>query len=420
MTLPRPRLVTLTFLLVACSTRAPARVILATVPPPLDRGIRVALPAAGARVSATGEFRWFDRDGASFITRGRKGESWYVEHDPAARRVRAVRPDGQATVWRQGLVARAGDDAFLIFNGRRYRGELVFAAQDTGLVVVNRLGIEDYLRGVVPLEMGTRSRGDAAALQAQAVASRSYAYVRGADARGVFDVHSSTLDQVYGGADVENDAADAAIDATRGLLLLYQGRVVDAPFHSTCGGSTAEPSEIWRGSGASPSYLRSVSDRVGSTDRYYCDIAPRFRWTRTLKVSQLDAALDRYLKTYAAVPGGGPGAARAIGVRSRTPAGRVAVLDVETDRGIFAVRGNDIRYVLRETGGEILPSTYFSVEPEYRKGALSRVTLRGRGYGHGVGMCQWGAIGRARAGQSFRMILGTYYPGTTVGPLPRQ
>lgn len=416
MTPSHARLVAFAFLIIGCSTRAPVRIIRETAP--LDRAIRVALPAAGSRVSATGEFRWFDGDGVAFITRGRRGEAWYVDYDATARRMRAVRPDGQATAWQPGLVARAADDAFLVFNGKRYRGQLAFSAQDTGLVVVNRLGIEDYLRGVVPVEMGTRARGDSAALQAQAIASRSFAYVRGGGV--LFDVRSSTLDQAYGGADAENDAANAAIDATRGLLLLYQGRVVDAPYHSTCGGSTAEPSEVWRAAGSSPPYLRRVSDRVGTGGRYYCDIAPRFRWTRTLTVSRLDAALDRYLRTYAAVPGGRPGRATAIGVRSRTPSGRVGVLDVETERGIFAVRGDDIRYVLREPGGEILPSTYFSVEPEYRGGALSRVTLRGQGYGHGVGMCQWGAIGRARAGQSVGTILGTYYPGTTIGPLPRQ
>jgi len=94
------------------------------------------------------------------------------------------------------------------------------------------------------------------------------------------------------------------------------------------------------------------------------------------------------------------------------------VIEVETDRGFFPVRGDDIRSVLRVTGGEPLSSTYFSIAPEYdRNGLISSVTLRGQGFGHGVGMCQWGAIGRARAGQSFREILGTYYPGTSVGPV---
>ena len=82
------------------------------------------------------------------------------------------------------------------------------------------------------------------------------------------------------------------------------------------------------------------------------------------------------------------------------------------------LRGNDIRYVLRAPGGEILNSTAFSVETaEARDGSIARLTLRGTGYGHGVGMCQWGAIGRARAGQDFLTILRTYYPGTTVAAI---
>ena len=220
-------------------------------------------------------------------------------------------------------------------------------------------------RGVVPLEMGSRPKGDSAALQAQAVASRSYAYVRlrgSGDPQRIFDVRSSTADQVYGGADVENEIASDAVDVTRGLVLRYSGRTVDAPFHSTCGGTTAEPNEVWHTAGAA--YLKRVSDRIGlgaASDRYYCDIAPRYRWTRTLTGSQLNAALEQYLKQYASVPGGRPGTARVIGVRDRTASGRVAVLDVETDRGIFPLRGDDIRYVLRVPGGEILNSTYFSV-----------------------------------------------------------
>jgi len=79
------------------------------------------------------------------------------------------------------------------------------------------------------------------------------------------------------------------------------------------------------------------------------------------------------------------------------------------------LQGNDVRYVLRTSGGELLNSTYFSTEvTSGPDGKLSRLTIRGYGYGHGVGMCQWGAIGRARAGQDFRTILRTYFPGTSV------
>ena len=317
-----------------------------------------------------------------------------------------------------GLALRSREGGFATLNGKRYRGDLYVAGGPSAAIIVNRLPLEDYLRSVVAAEMGNRPRGDSAALQAQAIASRSYAYVR-LGSSGDFDIRATVADQVYRGVDGENANANAAVDATRGLVLLYQTRVVDAMYFSTCGGSTAEPTEVYR-SGSVP-YLQRVSDRVGTSARYYCEAAPRYRWTRAFTRFELQSALDQYLKAYTAVPEGGPGSARHVAVVSSTPSGRVGALEVETDRGVFSVRGNDIRYVLRPPGGEILSSTYFSVEPEYgRDGLITRVTFHGRGYGHGVGMCQWGAIGRARAGQSFRSILGTYYPGTTIGVPPVQ
>jgi stage II sporulation protein D len=117
------------------------------------------------------------------------------------------------------------------------------------------------------------------------------------------------------------------------------------------------------------------------------------------------------------VPGNTPGVVRDVGVAARTASGRVAAISVTTDRGNFVLRGNDIRYVLRQPGGSLLNSTDFSATIDRaRDGAISVLTLRGKGYGHGVGMCQSGAIGRARSGQDFRTILRTYYPGTAVGP----
>jgi stage II sporulation protein D len=194
---------------------------------------------------------------------------------------------------------------------------------------------------------------------------------------------------------------------------MYEGRVVSAPYFSTCGGSTAAADELWR-SGNEP-FLQAVSDRIPGTDRFYCDIAPRFRWERSWRADSLTAIVDRYVRSYAQVPPGSIGAVRGVSVDGRTPSGRVAALWIDTDRGRYRIRANDIRYVLRSAGGELLNSTYFSPEvTSSPDGRLSRLTIRGLGYGHGVGMCQWGAIGRARAGQDFRTILRTYFPGTTV------
>jgi stage II sporulation protein D len=394
-------------------------------PPDAIHDVRVALAASAQEVplAATGPWRLYD-GGNGVLIRGRAADAWTVQRRGLS--LRAVARGGAATAWVESPVTFRADAAgqFVIFAGRRYRGALRVVASDTGLVIVNVLGVEDYLRGVVPLEIGVnRGSADQAAVEAQAIAARSYTWVRltavpGSMSRNAdFDVAATVSDQVYGGADAEREATDLAVRTTAGLVLKFGGRVVDAPYSASCGGETAAPDEVWRVSGSS-AYLRRVSDRIpGSADRYYCDIAPRFAWTREFTSADLDAAARSYLRQYADGLNGAPGHVRGLSIESRTPSGRVARAVFLTDRGTFAVRGNDIRYVLRQGGGEILNSTYFSVNTDAaRDGTLVRVVLRGNGYGHGVGMCQWGAIGRARAGQTARSILAAYYPGTTVGP----
>jgi stage II sporulation protein D len=219
---------------------------------------------------------------------------------------------------------------------------------------------------------------------------------------------------VYGGVNAETAVGNAAVSSTAGIVVIFGGRVVNAPYHSTCGGKTAGAEEVWH----SPTvpYLRSVSDLIPGTDRYYCEISPHFTWKRTLTAADLNMSLARNLRRYVAVPGGDPGLVRDLAVTNRTVSGRVATLNVQTTLGSFTLRGDEMRYVLRKAGGEILSSTYFSLAVERdAAGAFSQVVIQGRGYGHGVGMCQWGAIGRARAGQDFRTILRTYYPGTALG-----
>ena len=347
------------------------------------------------------------------LARVTRDEVWRVER--SGRRVRAVRADGVATAWADGpMYARPMATALLNLGDKPYRGDLAFYGNDSGVVSVNVLSIDDYLRGVVPLEIGTRAMSDSAAVQAQAVTARSYAYIHlSSDPARVYDVRAGVLDQVYGGVEAETAVASEAVESTRTLVLTYAGRVVNAPYHSTCGGTTAAASELWRTN--DEPYLQRVSDQIPGTGRYYCDVAPRFRWTRTFDASTLNAAIAQYLAAYTSVPGGRPGVVRGVTVGSHTESGRVGTVTVSTERGNFVLRGNDIRFVLRTPGGEILNSTYFSTETvSASDGALARLIVRGTGYGHGVGMCQWGAIGRARAGQDFRTILRTYYPGTTV------
>jgi stage II sporulation protein D len=312
------------------------------------------------------------------------------------------------------------------YEGKRYRGELVVTVSQGALLVVNRLGVESYLRGVVPLEIGQRKAGEEAAVEAQAVAARSYTYIHMSEAgdRG-FDMYGSIQDQAYGGVDAEKPMSDAAVASTRDMVIKYAGRIISTPYHSTCGGRTAATSEVWWRQSDQP-YLRPVSDQIPGTSSYYCDPSPRFKWTATFDQAQLRASLEKYLGTVTAAsepPVNPPASAprmslgRITGVRieGRTASDRVSAVSIQTERGNYVVRGNDVRFVLRPPSGGLLSSTYFTAETTSDgTGSIASLVIRGGGYGHGIGMCQWGAIGRARAGQDYRTILTTYYPGTTV------
>jgi stage II sporulation protein D len=301
----------------------------------------------------------------------------------------------------------------LIWDGKRYRGELVISPTDSGLLVVNRLSMDSYLRGVVPLEIGSRTSAEFAAVQAQAVAARTYAYKHLTSTRA-FDLYATVQDQVYGGVDAEKPQSDSAIATTADVVVLYNGQPITTPYHSTCGGSTAAVSEVWYDQPDQP-YLRPVSDRISGTDNFYCDPSPRFSWTESYDATGLRAVMEKYLASYTRAPKNGVGKITDIREQGRTPSGRIAALIVQTESGSYTLRGNDIRFVLRDPKGAILNSTYFSFTKESSGGEVSSFNVNGRGYGHGIGMCQWGAIGRARAGQNYRTILETYYPGTTIG-----
>ena len=396
----------------------------AAAPPEPDfasgRMVRVALQTDAERValSANGAWRLYDQNGASLLVRADSGDTWTVEPDHDA--LRAVRSDGDRTPRRDApFVARpAQAGVFLTVNGRPFRGEIVVRPGERGLTVIDRLALEDYLRGVVPLEIGPRTPEEHAAVEAQAIAARSYALAHlRADAPRGYDLLSTVTDQVYGGLAVETPGGDRAVAVTRALVITYEGRIIAAPYSAVCGGRTAAADEVWREGDAA--YLQSVSDRVrASGDHFYCEISPRFRWTRELSSRDLAATLERNLRAYVTVTGR-IGAVTDVRIEHRTRSGRVGTMLLVTERGRYELRGNEIRFVFRSESGEILPSTMLSVTLDRdHDGRVYRLVFSGAGNGHGVGMCQWGAIGRARDGQSARAILTTYYPGTAVVALP--
>lgn len=392
------------------SAERPGMPVAAPVVPAREPDVRVGLAIAEDSVTAGGT-AFEIRDSTGVLVPAARGD-WRFTAD-AEGHIRGVGPGASVGPRTGPLQLQPRGGLPLRVDGQGYRGEvLVVSNAPARVTAVNVLALEDYLRGVVPREMPSIALE---ALKAQAVAARTYAIasLESQSSRG-FDVYGSTKDQAYGGAGAEDSMASEAVRQTRGQIVTYGGAPIMAYYHSTCGGRTAAVDQVW--SKPPAPYLQSVSDaRPGGG--YYCDISKHFHWREEWSGTALARVLRR---TLADVRGGAPGdvaVIRDVAVEGRTPSGRAATLKVETDRGTFRVRGDSIRWVLQPASGGILESTLFRLEETRSGGQVQRLVAVGRGWGHGVGMCQMGAIGRAEAGQGYRKILRTYYPGTDITTL---
>lgn len=344
------------------------------------------------------------------------GTRWSAIPDSAdPTRIRLLKPDGSRTESARGIVAvNVTENRFAVANGRRYRGRIEVRAVRGALTVVNRVPLESYVAGVVGPEIGARRSDELAAVRAQAIVSRSFALKnRGRWESLGFDAYADTRDQVYLGVAVETSQVWAAVTETAGRVLRYNGDVIDAYFHSTCGFSTANVEEAFATLRARP-YLRSVSDASGN-GHYYCDSSPRFRWREEWDGPRLRAILSRTLAERMPLSGDGLQRITDVTVSRMTKSGRAGELRIVFERGDVRIPGPDIRTVLRPESDRILGSTAFQLTVSRGAGGqVTRLVAAGAGSGHGVGMCQWGAIGRARAGQDYRAILSTYFPGTKI------
>ena len=330
-------------------------------------------------------------------------------------------PGGAATAPSEALeIASPDSEALVQVNGHPYRGSITAVRDRTGLTVVDRVPMEAYLVGVVSAEMGRRAPGEQEALRAQAIVSRTFALrnLRRWDAQG-FDLYATVADQVYGGAASETPEGRAAVEATRGRILTYGGTPIDAFFYSTCGGRTADGTEVFRA--ADRPYLRSVAD-VADDGVAYCSISPRFRWHEEWTGEALRATLQQTLAAEARAAGGAGGSdgaprvseVRDVRVTYRTPSGRVGQLTIGLPDGDVRVDGPSVRRVLRPPSGELLRSSTFTLTVSGAGRRVTRLAADGAGAGHGVGFCQWGAVGRSRAGQDHQRILAAYYPGALL------
>jgi stage II sporulation protein D len=379
----------------------------AQAPEPLVR-IGLAVGAVSAVIGGDSGLVVTDPSGAHLAAVS-PGESWRVT--AAGSRVAVSGPSGGSTPGEIIDVAGADPRALVRIDGRAYRGVIEIFRDRTGITIVNRLPVETYLLGVVSTEMGRRAPTELEALRAQAVVSRTYAlrHLRRWDVQG-FDLYATVADQVYGGAERETPEGNEAVMATRGRILTYDGQPIDAFFYSTCGGRTADGTEVFRG--ADRPYLRSLPD-VADDGTAYCSISPRFRWRETWSGDELRAILRQTLPTLG-VSGRDAEQVTDLRVASRTPSGRVGRLTIELARSEIQVDGPKVRQVLRSTSGDILRSNAFTLTPTRGGSRITRLVADGAGAGHGVGFCQWGAVGRSRAGQDYGHILAVYYPGTAL------
>lgn len=312
----------------------------------------------------------------------------------------------------EARVAPTDSTATVRVNGRPYRGTLALLRDRTGLTVVNQVALDGYLLGVISGEMGRRDPADREALRAQAIVSRTYALRNlGRWRADGFDLQPTVADQVYGGVGAETPEGREAVEATRGRILTWEGQPIDAFFFSTCGGRTADGPEVFRG--ADRPYLRSVPDLDGNGVAY-CSISPRFRWREEWTGDGLRAVLRRWLPEVVNLSAARIQVVRDVRIAARTPSGRVGELAIALDDDDVRIDGPQVRQVLRTATGDILRSNAFSLTVSRSGRGITHLVAEGGGNGHGVGFCQWGAVGRARAGQEYGQILAAYYPGTEL------
>ena len=371
--------------------------------------------------------------GVSEITVG--GGDPLVITDPAGGRLQdviegaswRVRPAGRSGMTLAGPAGLSGGraDALVIsplhagqyvrIDGREYRGEVAIIPGPTGLTAVNRLGIESYLAGVLSAEMGRRDPIEAQAVYAQAVVSRTYAVRNQGKRRALgFDLYGTVADQVYGGVGTETAMSWEAVRATRTQVITWQGRPIDAFFFSTCGGRTESGVAVFQLAG--DPYLKSVSD-VDRDGLAYCRFSPRFRWREEYAGDSLEAMLRRTLPGLTQVSAAAVNRVEDVRVSQRTPSGRVEAVGFRLSGRRVTVSGQAVRRAFLLPNGETLRSTAFDIEERADGTRVSWLAIDGRGAGHGVGFCQWGAVGRARDGQGYEQILAAYYPSTRVDRL---
>jgi stage II sporulation protein D len=409
-----------------------------TPPPHAERwgagpSIRVCIADRAQEVSVgIGEGAVLQTVDTRYSLDGRRGLRFDLEADGGIQ----VTVDGTPARRFRGVARcyyRQGGSTFDI-GGNVYSDTLLIASDGQSLYVINVLPLEEYLKSVVPREIGRNRKSDETeAVRAQAIIARTYALAKmRLPLTRLFDVYDDTRDQVFGGLNGRDAVASSAVEQTAGLVLTYGNSLAECYFHSTCGGRSEASSMVWQRPQSKP-YLTGVVDRaIGPRggfhgDGDYCRISPSYRWTEEYSREELESILRTFLPSAneAILPSDVPDAQwhlLDLKILRRGASGRVTMLKVVMGNRLqqrsYYLHGDKIRYGLRRSGGEQpLRSTLFDISLERNAARwIEHVRIDGGGNGHGVGLCQWGAIGMARAGRNAAEILAAYFPGTSVRP----
>ncbi|HER43831.1 MAG TPA: SpoIID/LytB domain-containing protein [Candidatus Eisenbacteria bacterium] len=316
------------------------------------------------------------------------------------------------------LEVRPSGDTGVAIDDTPYRGGLLLRLDDGGRIqAINIIEIDDYLKGVLPSEIGYLKEGQYEAYRAQAIAARSYSLSKLEEKRNEpYDMRATIMDQVYRGVKGENRAASEAVDGTRGIVGVWEGEPIRAYYSACCGGHTADIRVGWPWKAPFP-YLYGRKDAPeGDGARSYCRESRHFRWEVVWSGSDLSRIAARTLPAELGGRVSPFNIIRDIRVVGYSLSGRAVAVDIVTDRGTHRVEGDRIRWVLRPESptGPILRSTLFKMEVTRGGGRVKQVRLKGGGNGHGVGMCQYGAIRMASDGFSAERIIEHYYPGVSL------
>ena len=305
----------------------------------------------------------------------------------------------------------------IYINGKPYRGGFTFRVTQGGVIAINDIEIDDYLKGVLPAEIGYLRPDQYEAYLVQAIASRSYSLSKLEEKKfEMYDMRATIMDQVYRGVQGEHPEASRAVDETRGLVALYGGSPARTYYSSCCGGHTADIRVGWPWK-TPADFLTGVRDtEEDERGKSFCRRSPHFRWRVHWSGRTLERIIEKTLPRELGVRKEAVGKLKDITVRGFSADGRVKAVEIVTDGGRHIVEGDRIRWVLLPKAGSdaILKSTMFKMDVKRSGGRVSAVNLIGGGNGHGIGMCQTGAIRMAEKGYSYREILSHYYPGTLL------